>query len=78
MPTPDRSIHLIPNPADPQGNVNEKESQAPNNDELESEVKAVDLAISNSLFLAPRKELLRTEAELKRETGEGAAKPKKA
>lgn len=67
----DRSIHLMPKPAAPEG-------QAANNAESESEVKAVDLAISSSLFLAPRQELLKTEAEVKREMEEGAAKPKKA
>jgi hypothetical protein len=74
----DRNIHLIQNPAALQGNVKEKEGQATNNPELESEGKAIDLAISNSLFLAPRQELLEMKAELKRETEEGVAKPRKA
>jgi len=33
--------------------------------ELEAETKAEDIAVSNSLFLAPRKELLAEEAKLK-------------
>jgi len=60
------------------GNVKEKEGQATNNPDLDSEGTAVDLAISSSLFLAPRQELLEKEAELKRETEEEAAKSKAA
>jgi hypothetical protein len=33
--------------------------------ELKAETKAEDIAVSNSLFLAPRKELLEDEAKLK-------------
>jgi hypothetical protein len=46
---------------------------------LESEERAENLAISNSLILAPRHELLRTEAGLKREAEEaiGTAKPER-
>jgi hypothetical protein len=60
------------------GNVKEKEGQATNNPDLDSEGKAVNLAISSSLFLAPRQELLEKEAEVKRETEEEAAKSKAA
>jgi len=45
----------------------ERADQASNDPVLETEGKAEDLAISTSLFLAPRGELLKVEAELKRE-----------
>jgi hypothetical protein len=41
--------------------------QATNDPALEAESKAEELAISTSLFLAPRQELLKIEAELKQQ-----------
>ena len=52
------------------GKGREKADQATNEPALAAEGKAEDLALSNSLFLASRYELLKTEAELKRETEE--------
>jgi hypothetical protein len=52
----------------------ENAERAKNDLALESEERAQDLAISNSLILAPRHELLRTEAGLKREAEEVAHK----
>ena len=53
----------------------ENPKQATNDPALESEERAQDLAISNSLILAPRHELLRTEAGLEREAAEESGKP---
>jgi hypothetical protein len=53
----------------------ENPNQATNDPTLESEERAQDLAISNSLILAPRHELLRTEAELERKVEEKIGKP---
>jgi hypothetical protein len=47
------------------GNIKEKESHATNDPELQAEGEAIDSAISSGLFLAPRHELLKKEAELK-------------
>jgi hypothetical protein len=49
------------------GDAKERADQAPDDPALESEGKAEDLAISTSLFLAPRQELLKVEEELKQE-----------
>lgn len=71
----DRRIHLIPPPTDPEamGNIEEKKAQGTNDTELQAEGEAVDLAISSSLFLAPRQELLDKEAELKEDKEGGEA-----
>ena len=53
----------------------ENPKQATNDPALEPEERAQDLAISNSLILAPRHELLRTEAGLEREAAEEIGKP---
>jgi hypothetical protein len=52
----------------------ESSNHAVNDAALESEERAANLAISNSLILAPRHELLRTEAGLKREAEEAIGK----
>jgi hypothetical protein len=56
------------------GNPTETEVRATDNLDLENEAKAVDVAISSSLFLASRQELLEKEAELKQEADEKAGK----
>jgi len=48
-----------------QNEVKEKADQTMNDHALQSEERATDLALSNSLILAPRHELLRTEPVLK-------------
>jgi hypothetical protein len=53
----------------------ENPNQAANDPALEAEERAQDLAISNSLVLAPRHELLRAEAGIKREAEEAIGKP---
>jgi hypothetical protein len=53
----------------------ENPNQATNDPTLESEERAQDLAISNSLILAPRHELLRMELELERKVEEKIGKP---
>jgi hypothetical protein len=60
------------------GNVREKAGRDTNDPELHAEGEAIDSAISSGLFLAPRKELLEKEAELKEEKEEGGVKPKEA
>jgi hypothetical protein len=76
----DRSSQRKPVPAAPEaiGKAKEKEGQGTNDPELEAESEAIDSAISSGLFLAPRKELLKKEAELKEEKEEGGVKPKEA
>ena len=73
----DRSNQPVPTPAALEAKSNAKEKDGANDPELEAESEAIDTAISSGLFLAPRQELLKTEAELKKETEEGSAKPKK-
>jgi hypothetical protein len=74
----DRSSQRKPTPAAPQamGNIKEKKGQGTNDPELQAEGEAIDSAISSSLFLAPRQELLKKEAELKEEKEERGVKPK--
>jgi len=48
-----------------QNEVKENADQTMNDHALQSEERATDLALSNSLILAPRHELLRTEPVLK-------------
>lgn len=74
----DRSSQRKPIPSDPEanGNVQEKEGQGTNDTELQAEGEAIDSAISSGLFLAPRQELLKKEAELKEEKEERGVKPK--
>ncbi len=75
---PDRSNQPIAATSAPKatGNVKEKEGQGTNDPELEAEGEAIDSAISGSLFLASRQDLLKKEAELKEEKEERGAKPK--
>ena len=57
------------------GNVNEEAGRDTNDPELQAEGEAIDSAISSGLFLAPRQELLKKEAELKEEKEERVVKP---
>jgi hypothetical protein len=60
----DESSHTVP---EARSDAKERADQASTDPALESEGKAEDLAISTSLFLAPRRELLKVEADLKTE-----------
>jgi hypothetical protein len=65
---------LTPDVLQAMGNVKEKKGRGTNDPELQAEGEAIDSAISSGLFLAPRQELLKKEAELKDEK-EGGVKP---
>lgn len=73
----DRSSQRKPTPDAPQamGNIKENEGQATNDSEFQAEGEAIDAAILSGLFLAPRHELLKNEAELKEEKEAGGVKP---
>jgi hypothetical protein len=77
----DRSNHPIPPNSSASETIDkakEKEAQGKNDPELEPEGEAIDTAISGSLFLASRQELLEKEAELKKENEERNVRRKKA
>jgi hypothetical protein len=69
----DRSSQPKPIPATPA--VIGKVKEGTNDPELQAEGEAIDSAISSGLFLAPRHELLKKEAELQEEKEELGVKP---
>ena len=70
-----RQRKLPPDVPQAMGNVNEKAGRDTNDPELQAEGEAIDSAISSGLFLAPRHELLKKEAELQEEKEELGVKP---